>query len=451
VDAAWCGAFCPGKQKLKSRVLTRWGCAENRVDMNRAATTPNASPDGNDAFVARQAILDRRNHVAGYELLYRNSPLNRFPGTEATQASSKVMDQATGVFGLDRLVPPGTRAFVNITREVLVGGMYRVLPPGRVVLELLETMPVDQDVTAACDVAVSEGYLLALDDYAFEADREPLLERARIVKLEWPAVKDHPRLREMTGALQETGHTLLAEKIDMQEQHAAAAGAGCSLFQGFYLFHPEMMRTRDVPVSKLQTIEVLRTVNKPGFKLEEVELLLRREMSLSVRLLRYLNSAAFALRSPVSSLYQALVFLGERSLRTWLNVAALAALGNESPPDLVTRSLVRARCCELVGFSVRSLGDVDCFLMGLLSHLDVMLGRPLPELLDATGVSSQLRSALLSGSGTAGKVFSAVLALERVHFNQAVAEADELGISQLTLAEAYLQAVEWADDVMAKW
>lgn len=416
---------------------------------SRAPETPPAEPGARPIFAARQPIFDRASEVAGYEILFRDSPENRFTATDPDAASAATIERGTTAFGLEALAGERT-VYVNLTRQALLGEFYRMLPPERSVIELLESVEPDRAVLDACRRARDAGYRLALDDFTDAPRERPLLEFASVVKVDFRAAPSacDPALLD---PLRARGVTLLAEKVETREEHHAALDAGYDLFQGFYYCRPRMIETRDLPPSRLAALRFLAEVSRPDASFERLEAVFRDDVGLTVRLLRYLNSAAFGWRHEVTSLRHALSLMGLEPLRRWAVMIGLLKLGEEHPSELCVTALSRARFAEELGPEV-GLGPrrLELFLTGMLSVVDTLVGRPLHEVLAQLAVPGSVRAALLEGRNALGSVLRLVRAYERGDW--AAVEEARAGrpVEDRLLASAYVQSVRWAD-ATARW
>lgn len=398
-------------------------------------------------FVARQPIFDTRKRVVAYELLFRSSMDNWFPKIDGDVASSKVINDALTTFDL-RTLTAGKKAYVNVTRRVLCEGLYTILPPRRTVIELLETVDADAETIAAVRSARAAGYDVALDDFVARPALEPLVSLVNILKVDFLVttpeecrrIREHNRGRKMT---------LLAEKLETAAHVRDAEQMGYTLFQGYFFQRPEIISREDIPPSKLTYVRFLRELQAPTLDFDGIEAIIKHDVSLSVKLLKFLNSAAFGWRSRVTSLKQALVLLGERPFRKWASLIAIVGMSSDRPPELALVSLTRAkfaeRLCPNIGLAGREL---DAFLIGLLSALDAMVGRPMPELLAEISVSPEIDGALLRQDTTLGRLRALVMAYERGAWADVTALAKELGIAETTLPEIATESLAWATETL---
>jgi EAL and modified HD-GYP domain-containing signal transduction protein len=393
-------------------------------------------------YVARQPIFDREEKVFGYELLFRDGLENAFTG-DNDEASRATLDRSL-LMGLDVLCD-GRRAFVNCTRDTLIKGLVTLLPSTITVVEILESVPSDPDVLAACQSLKDAGYLIALDDYVADDPREALAEIADIIKVEMQLTTEEQRLA-LIKRFGPTRCRLLAEKIETHAEFVRARDQGFVYFQGYFFRRPEMMNTHDMPANRMNYLRMLQEVSRPDLDSGALEKLIKAEASVCYRLLRYLNSAIFGFKSEIHSVRHALSMLGERDVRRWVRLVAAVGAGQETTSDLVLSALVRARFGELLSPRVRH-GDSDLFLLGLLSLIDAMLEMPMEEVLEKLPLDHETKAVLLGQPSLLRPVYQLMLARESGEW---VASADlsrSLHLDNDDVAGFYWQAQQWAREV----
>jgi EAL and modified HD-GYP domain-containing signal transduction protein len=402
-----------------------------------------------DVLVGRQPILDRYDRTVAYELLFRSGTENRFDGSDGDAATNAVIANAFLTIGYHRVL--GTkRGFVNFTRSLLVEGHALMLPKDRMVIEILEDVEPDEEVLASCRKLKEAGYSIALDDITTANASSPLLAYANYVKLDWLALGAEDRRRLCAGFL-EKRLRLLAEKVETKGDFESALAHGCELFQGFYFARPEILSARQVPTSKLACLRLLGEIQKPDMSFERLEALVSADIGLTQKLLYFANAAAFTHQHRVESLNQAFSYLGEDNIRKWVTLAALPTVADGRPAELVTASLIRARFSELAAENSRLKSrSSSCFLIGLLSLLDAMVGRPIEELVEDLGLEEHVAGAILGrprNDDDLRSVLVMAMALERSDFNSADRLAEACGISPSLAGELHVEAMIWADSL----
>lgn len=393
-------------------------------------------------YVARQPIFDRDEKVFGYELLFRNGLENAFSGNQ-DEASRATLDRSL-LIGLDVLCD-GRRAFVNCTRDTLMKGLVMLLPSKMTVVEVLETVPADPDVVAACRSLKEAGYTIALDDYVANDRREPMVEIADIIKVEMQLTTEAQR----TALLKRFGARrcrMLAEKIETQAEFKRARDQGFVYFQGYFFRRPEMMKTRDMPANQMNYLRMLQEVSRPDLDLDGLEKMVKSETSVCYRLLRYLNSARFGFQSEIHSVKHALSLLGERDIRRWVRLVAAVGAGEGKPSDLLLSALVRGRFGELLAPRVRH-GESDLFLLGLLSVIDAMMEMPMAEVLEKIPLDQATKATLLGQASELRPVFQLMLAHESGEWGAAAELSATLHLESDDVAEEYWQAQQWAREI----
>jgi c-di-GMP-related signal transduction protein len=399
-------------------------------------------------FVARQPIFDTRQKVVAYELLFRSGLENAFPvGVDSDFASSRVINDSVMVFGFQALAS-GRKVYVNVTQKVLNDSLYSVLPVRQSVIELLETVKPDATNVAACRELKRAGYELALDDYVDSPEMEPLVALADVIKIDFLATTP-PQRKAMRDRFKRRRVALLAEKVENQEQFREARDAGYSYFQGYFFQRPEIVSREEIPPFKLTHLDFLRELQQPDLNFERIEQVIKRDVSLAVKLLRYLNSASFYWRSRVTSLKHAMVLLGERAFRKWASLITIVGISNDRPPELVTSCLVRAHFAEaLCRATGRGDLELDAFLVGMLSAIDALVGRPSKEILDEISVSPEVSAAVLGSETPLGKLRALVMAYEAGNWAETTAMASALRISEEILPDIYQQSIKWAKHLL---
>lgn len=380
-----------------------------------------------NVFIARQPIFDRELLVTGYELLFRGANENVAIISDHDEATSTVVMNAFTEIGLDNVVGD-RRAWINVSRDFLLEGFARALPRGRVVLELLEDQEVDEALLFALEDHRVRGYEIALDDFAGDEALLPMLEHVDIVKVDLFG-REPAAIAEDVQRLSGRGLTLLAEKVETRDEYERCLELGFQLFQGYFFCKPERMEARGVAPNKLSMLQLVAALQDPGIEMRELETLVTRDLALSYRLLRYINSAFFGMRREVDSIGRALMLLGIANVKRWATLSIFAGV-DEKPRELIETALVRARFCELAGD-----GNKDqLFTLGLFSVVDALMDAPMEDVLTSMPFPDEMRVALIERAGAKGELLDAALSLERGDF----ADADD------RLGDAYLEALQWA-------
>jgi EAL and modified HD-GYP domain-containing signal transduction protein len=387
------------------------------------------------AFIARQPIFDRKLDVVGYELLFRGrgyagDGLSDNPG----HATATVVLNTFTELELRRIVGRKT-AWVNVGRGFVLDGLVQAIPASLGGLEISESEEFDEELVDALRELKGQGYRLALDGFGSESDAASVLELFDVVKLN---VLDlgHDGLSDAVARLKGQPCKVLAHRVATHPDHEFCAELGCDLFQGYFFCQPAVMGTRSISANRLALLQVVAALQRSDVELPDVEKLIARDVALSFRMLRYVNSAFFGVRSEVRSIGHALALLGLENARRWATLSVLASV-DDKPTELTLTALTRARFCELAGEELGLAGGAELFTLGLFSVIDALMDTPMQDVVESLPLADDMRDALVHRRGPLGELLDAAAARERGETGAAAAvpHADEL----------YLRSVIWAN------
>lgn len=391
-----------------------------------------------DVFLARQPILDRQLRVAAYELLYRSGDVEHaLVGGENHDhegATATVAINALTEVGLERLVGEH-QAWLNVSRAFVLDGLAMSLPRGRMVLELLEDQYVDDRLVAALSDLRAAGFALALDDFTYTPAIERLLGLVDIVKLDLVAL-GRDGLAQEAKRLAPYGLTLVGEKVETEDDFQFCAEAGCELFQGYFFCKPQLIRRRAIAPNRIALVQLAAALQDPALELAELERLISRDIALSYRLLRFINSAYFSLPHEIASIGHALALLGLENVRHWSTLTVLGAI-DDKPRELMMTALIRARFCQQAVTDPAS-SSAERFTVGLFSVLDALMDTTMEQALAMLPFPQAMRDALTWHRGPNGRWLECVQAIEHGEFDRAARLVRDAG-------SVYLSSLAWAN------
>lgn len=395
-----------------------------------------------NVFLARQPILDLKQRIRAYEIFYRSGYTNHYLAADPDEASSIVVLDTFQHLGLDSLTG-GNPAFINFSHRLLEMGIATLFPTKYLVIELLEWLEITPQLLETCRELKANGYTLALDDFVYNSNTEPLLEVADIVKIDFQA-SDYAGLEELVPVLKERRLTMLAEKVESWEEVKLATDLGFTMFQGYYFSKPEVVTAKRLLPLQMVCFELISEVSEPDLDYGQVASIISRDLSLTYSLLRVVNSAALFRRHRIESVKQALVLLGEHEIRKWVSLIALQHMRTTKLDAPVITSLVRGRFAELLAEQTH-LHDRSgaLFLSGLFSMLDVLLQRPLDLILKEVHAPPEVQQVLLEGKGPYQDIASLVLAYEQGRWGDMEVYAQRLQLEQEIVTQAYIDAIQW--------
>lgn len=408
------------------------------------------SEDPKKVFLGRQPILDRSQSIIGYELLFRTADVEYADVGGIGSPDSQVVCAVLSNFGINEVLG-NHKGFVNVSESFLMSDVVEILPVGKTVIELLETIEPNETSLSRCRELKDRGFMLALDDNLYRPEFEPFYEIVDIVKIDVLQLSPEG-VRRMVELLENRGITLLAEKVETMEQYRYCFDLGFQLFQGYYFARPSVLNRRRVDVSAVTLLKLLGLVCGDA-EMAEIEEVVKLHPGLSYNLLRLVNSVAVGMREKIGTLRHALVVLGMRQLRRWVQLALFASdrtSGAGSP--LLETAAFRGRLMEILAaanrreFQGQESSD-KAFMTGVLSLVDVLFELPMEEILSQLNLSEDVRLALLERKGPLGTLLLLAEKMESLDFGEAERLLEQHHCGKDTLLQAQLEAIEWTNSL----
>ena len=389
-------------------------------------------------FLGRQPILDNNLNLFGYELLFRSGTDNTFSG-DPEEATRRVTDNYL------RIVPEATRstAFVNCTREALLPGVVTLLPPHNTVLEILEDVEPDADVLASCAALKKQGYRFALDDFLPIPSKLPFLPLADFIKIDFRGADAKIR-REIYAMARGYPATLLAEKVETPQDMEVARAEGCQLFQGYFFSKPIISAQRAIPRNHFTYLRVLAALCRPRPDINEIEGLIKTELSLCYALLRLVNSALYGLPSRVSSIRNALLMVGDDGVRTLVTIALAGVFSETHSKSLVSMAVERAKFCERLAPMLGEEGS-KLYLLGMLSLIDAIVQIPMSQIVKSLPLTQDMNDALVGDFSPIKIALDLARCYEAGSWHCCEKLQGQLGLTESRTASMYVDSLHWAD------
>jgi EAL and modified HD-GYP domain-containing signal transduction protein len=415
---------------------------------------PDQSPPGErakDFFLARQPILNRDQSLVAYELLFRRAETAAADVIDDLSATASVISHASEL-GMNNVVG-SSLGFVNIDAAVLMSDFVQFLPRDKVVLEILETVKVDDAILKRVSALKQAGYIFALDDVIKDTqDVRQLLPLVDIVKIDINGMQPADIAR-LSQQFKSAHKKLLAEKVESIDQVKLCLDLGFDYFQGYYFAKPAVLSGKKLPPSQLALIRLMGLLNSEAEN-AEIERAVKQDAALGLNLLRMANSPALGSGSRISTLGQAMMLLGRQQLQRWLQILMYSEPGRKpgAVSPLLNMATTRGKLLELVAQKIRpgnrQSADI-AFTVGIMSLVDALFCIPMREILMQMPVSQPVSDALLSRNGLYGDMLRFAEQLERMDESPAGLRAsiERLGLTYNDLQQLQLAAYDWSDQV----
>ncbi|MEX1222141.1 MAG: HDOD domain-containing protein [Idiomarina sp.] len=395
-------------------------------------------------YVARQPILNRDKTLFAYELLFRDGMNNAFPNISADEATSKLVESSQFSSGIDDLTG-GKLAFINFAEDAIINQLPTLLPNETVVVEVLETVTPNKNLVHALTTLKAKGYTIALDDFIYDEAWKLVFPHVDIIKIDIQ-ISGLSEINELRRKLKDYSFKYLAEKVETYEEFQLGSTLGFDYFQGYFFSKPEVIQKRALNPSQLAFADLLFETSKLDMDVNKVCASIERDVGLSYKLLRFVNSSAFHRSRKIENLKQAIVFLGQQELQKLVAVIAAAQLSDNKPSELMRLSITRARFCEHLAVLYGRKDDAPkAFLTGLMSLIDAIMDDELKNILDRIPLSQDIYDALIDKRGVLAYLLALAVSYENANWARTAQIAKKLKISEAELPDLYLDATSWAN------
>lgn len=393
-----------------------------------------------DFIIGRQQIFDQKLNIFAYELLFRGKDFDLNQKDGATKATNQIITDSILEIGLNNIAGPH-KVFINFTAQNILDKTALKLPKERIAIEVLESVEIDSKIINNLKELSELGYTIALDDFVFSDEWEPLIDLADIIKMDILDMGES-KTRELIKRLKPYNVKLLAEKVESYNEFQYLRELGCDYFQGYFFNKPNTISGKRIGVNQTAAINLLTIINNPNVEFEELTNTISKDVNLSYKLLHYMNSAFFSLPNKISSIPHAISYLGLNEIRRWTNILTLSSLAHK-PEIILQTALIRGKMCEILARLIGEQGE-PFFLIGILSSLDSLLDVPLEEALKQLPLSNEVVSGILKKEGLQGEALQCVINYEQWD----VSEITFRGLDQHLIGCAYIESINWAKDVL---
>ncbi|MHC1685727.1 MAG: EAL and HDOD domain-containing protein [Clostridiaceae bacterium] len=395
-----------------------------------------------DIFMARQPVFNKENQTIGYELLFRSGNNNFYDGTDGDKATLDVLKNSFYVIGIDN-VTKGKKALINFTENILKEDILSVLPPDKVVVEILESVEPSEEMISICKRLKQYGYTIILDDFIFDNKYKDILRYVDIIKVDFKITKGIER-KNIIQKVNSENIKFLAEKVETIEEFNEAVYYGYTFFQGYYFSKPVMIIGKDIPQVKYTRLKMMEALSNEEVDFEELERLILGDVSTSYKLLKLLNSSIFCFKNKIESVKQAISLIGEIETKKWLYIILMSDITQDKPQELLISALVRAKFCEIICKILnRPNKSYNAYLTGMFSLLDVILNKSFDTILGEINIPFDVKEALLGVKNDMKDILDLTIAYERCQWDYVIFLCEKLHIKESNLIDGYIEAIKW--------
>ncbi len=404
-----------------------------------------------EVYLGRLPILDSKQNLVAFELLFRSNQNNDVDVTDNSAASANVIIDTYGQLGIENVIGK-RRGFIKVDAKLLMNDVICMLPKKHVVLEILRSVEINDEIIQRCLFLKQKGYQLALSNVVQLDQRfERIMPLINIVKINITAL-NQSNLHNLINKLKRWPVLLLAEKVESKEIARNCIALNFQMLQGFYFAKPEIISGKRIDPSKLSLLKLLLLVVKDG-EVTEIENELKFQPGLSYNLLRMVNSAASGLPSTINSIKRAIMIIGRKQLQRWIQILLYAAKQRDGGASdaLMQTATVRGRLLESIAIADRphDKNHQDrAFMVGVLSLLDTLLGMEMSELVSTLSIQKDMGEALLTRRGYLGHQLELIEAHEKGEYETVSCMLSDMGfINMDEFIKMELEATVWANRI----
>ncbi len=395
----------------------------------------------NQCFVTRKPLLDKFKNVVAYEILFRDSNGLRpdaVPITSPGEALATFL--STGTL---RQLAGEKIAVIHLGPDLVKEYITALIPKEKTILGVSDGDPLTNAVLMEhCKTLRQRGYRFCLNDFKLEEPFSPFLQLAELVQISM-AGTDRAKVGEGVSLVKKLSARLLASDVNSEEEFNYGRNLGFDLFKGSFYYKPGETTQKSISPSQILLLE-LSTYLARDEDMHIVEGIFKKNPELTFGLLKLINSAFFRVQQKVTSIRQAIALLGYGNLQKWVGLLLFTIDHRDHTVNpLVEKVLIRGRMMEMLAERVtRSKTVADsAFITGILSFVNVLFGKPLPEIVDKLNLAPEISDALLQRTGVLGKLLAVTEDLDDESYDLAEQNLSAIGIRAIDLLSIETKAI----------
>ncbi len=375
---------------------------------------------GDPVFIRREPVINRHKAIIATRLVVH---------ADAAAAAATSLQQLADAW------PPARSVMIALAGCLPSAELLAWTPPANVMVEIPATALDDPATGELLGRLHAAGIPLCLADYAPGLALPETPFRFLIADpAACPAFDDPPPALPLARRVADP------DAFDVAIAHGYAGACGWFFLRGEHAWGP-------LKTNHAQAVRVLNLVRKNA-EVGEIETALKQDVTLSFKLLRYINSAAFGLGKEIQSFRHAVTLLGYDKLNKWLSLLLVTASDNPIAPALMQTAIARGRFMEIAAAGrFDAIQSDNLFIAGAFSLLDLLLGTRIEEVLGEMHLPAPIGDALLRRAGEFAPYLDLALACEDEDPARMIALAGRLGLSAAQLNHAQLEALAFADSL----
>lgn len=403
-------------------------------------------------FLARQAIYNREFKVVAYELLFRNSEINRFDGSvNADEATVKLISNCSSI-GFNEITD-NKKAYINFTKKLLLNKTAKFLSKDKIIIEILENINPSSKIIATMIELKEEGYIMALDDVDTKSKYLEFGRLITIYKIDFMKTTqvEREQLIKNIVAINPMAK-ILAEKVETEKDfNEIINNKDYVYYQGYYFSRPIIISGKDIIIRNSTCFQIMTELIKGNFDVNKIENIIKSDVAISYKLFKLLNSASFSFDNEINSIKQGIMILGKKELNKWITVVAMSEMQSENTDEMAISNIIRGRFCEILANKVNPSLQSQCFMAGLFSNLDKYMQRSMQDIVMEMPIHEDLKLALITRNNEIGHILGLTEAYENMQIETIDTYSKLLNVNKGVLVDIYFESLEWANKMLGKF
>ena len=397
-----------------------------------------------DIFFARQGVYNRNKKVEAFELEFYDSNIESDKDNENARLQLLC---SCGTVGISHFTS-NKKAFVQFNEISILEDIPSLLGREVIIVDISQDFILNSETIEALKELKEDGYTICIHD---TSDIDKIKEFENLIdiyKINFTMISKEKRIY-LKNQISDINNKaiFMASDLDNEEQYIDAIKEGYSYFQGLFFGKYQRIMDKDIAASNVNRFNIIIELLKDNFDVDKVEFIIKSDVGISYKLMRFLNSAAFSFVQKISSIRQAIMLLGREELRKWLTLIVISEMQVDSNEELSNNTIIRGRLCELICEKISRDKKSHAFIVGLFSNLSEFINKDMESIINELPIDDDIKEALLGKEGNLGNILKLVKAYEVMDSEKMDLLTDKLSLNKKELLQMYLDSIDWLNQL----
>lgn len=397
-----------------------------------------------DIFFARQGVYNKNKKVEAFELKFYNS--NTVSNEDSDNAKLQLLCSC-GTIGISHFTS-SKKAFVQFNEIAILEDIPSLLGREVIIVDISEDFILNSETLEALKELKEDGYTISMYNISNIDKIKEFKNFIDIYKIDFSVLSKEKRiyLKNHISSINSKA-MFMAINVDNEMQYNDAVKEGYTYFQGSFFGKSERVMDKDITARNVNRFNIILELLKDNFDIDKIEFIIKSDVGISYKLMRFLNSAAFSFVQKISSIRQAIMLLGREELRKWLTLIVISEMQIDSNEELSNNTIIRGRLCELICDKISKEKKSHAFIVGLFSNLNEFINMDMESIVSELPIDNDIKDALLGKENALGNILSLVKAYEVMDSEKMDFLTDKLSLNKKELLQMYLDSIDWLNEL----